>query len=171
MPQEPNGTPELRPLVGVFEVACQKCDKQRLRLPKDVELSVEFRYTCKDCCRDQPVPDASGSDTEKREKGKETSRRWRAKHKEEAAEYQRAKRAGDTYANNRKALMSDAAWEARLKELGYMCSTPGCGRSLSFKTAIRSAEGPTYVPVCASCLGSKAAETRWTKKKKSKGSE
>lgn len=84
----------------------------------------------------------------------------------EAAEYKRRQRAGDSYVDSRKELMSDEAWEAKLKEFGYACSTPGCGRGLSLKTAIRSAEGPTYVPICKTCRGKKAAGERWRKEKR-----
>ena len=109
-------------------------------------------------------------DQRRSEKGKETSRRWRNNHKEEAAEYKRRRYAGDRYVESRKELMSDAAWEAKLKELGYKCSTPGCGQTLTLKTAIRSADGPTYVPVCRSCLTKKAAQERWSKEKSWKSS-
>ncbi len=103
-------------------------------------------------------------DQHRSEAGKETSRRWRNNHKEEAAEYKRAKRAGVSYVESRKELMSDAAWEANLKEFDYACSD--CRQPLTLRTANRSAEGPTYVPVCDSCLGKKAAEVRWKKEKK-----
>jgi hypothetical protein len=106
-----------------------------------------------------------GYDQHRSEKGKETSRRWRNNHKEEAAEYKRAKRAGVSYVESRKQLMSNAAWEAKLKEFGYVCSTPHCEQPLTVKTAIRWAEGPTYVPVCRSCQGKKAAQERWRKEK------
>lgn len=104
------------------------------------------------------------------EKGKEASKRWRKDHREKAAEDKRAKRAGVSYVESRKELMSDARWEAELKEFGYACSAPGCGRPLTLRTAIRWPEGPTYVPVCRSCRGKKAADERWRKEKSWKSS-
>lgn len=102
----------------------------------------------------------------RREKVKETACEWRKNNPERAAENKRRNRQGISYVDSREELMSDAAWEGKLKEYGYACSTPDCRRSLSLKRAIRSAEGPTYVPVCASCRGRKAAATRWEKRKK-----
>lgn len=166
MPQEPNFTPEVCQFVGVFEVACQECDKQRFCLPQGARLSAAFRYTCKDCCGTQSVVDTPTSEIENQEKGKETSRRWRANHKAEAAESTRRRHAGVSYVESRRELMSDAAWDAKLKEFAYVCSTPGCGRPVTLKTAFRSADGPTYRPICAGCLGKKAAKERWEKEKR-----
>jgi len=106
-----------------------------------------------------------GYDQHRSEKGKETSRRWRNNHKEEAAEYKRRYCAGVSYVESRKELMSAAKWEDKLTEFGYVCSSPDCGQPLTVKTAIRWAEGPTYVPVCRSCRGKKAAQERWRKEK------
>jgi len=104
------------------------------------------------------------------EKGKEVSARWRKNNREKAAEYKRAKRAADSYVESRKELVSDAAWEAKLKEFGYACQTPGCGQRLTLRTAIRWPSGPTYIPVCSRCRGKKAAEERWRKEKSWKSS-
>jgi hypothetical protein len=112
----------------------------------------------------------SPGEQDRSETGKETSRRWRNNHKEEAAEYKRRYRAGVSYVERRKDLMSDADWEAKLKEFGYKCSTPDCGQTLTLRTAIRWPEGPTYVPVCHRCRGKKAADERWTKEKSWKSS-
>jgi len=104
-------------------------------------------------------------DQYRREKVKEASKRWRKDHREEAAEYQRAERAGDSYVESRKELMSDAAWDVKLKEFDYRCSTPDCGQPLTLKTAIRWPAGPTYAPVCRRCRAKKAADERWAKEK------
>lgn len=134
---------------------------------KGATLSPNFRYTCAECSPDQSAVDAQRSEKKKQcqEKSREASARWRKTHKEGAAEYKRRYRQGISYVESRKGLMSDAAWEDKLKEFGCACSTPGCGRPLSLKTAIRSAEGTTYVPVCARCRGRKAAKERWEKEK------
>jgi len=141
-------------------------------LLKGVKLSPNFRYVCKKCSGDPPVMavadaamavvDAQRSVIEHRKKV-ETSAQWRTNHKEEAAEYKRRKHAGDSYVESRKELMSDAAWEAKLKEFGYACSTSDCGQPLTLKTAIRWPDGPVYVPICKRCRGRKGAEQRWGK--------
>ena len=104
-------------------------------------------------------------DPNRREQVRQTAREWRKNNPERAAENKRRNRQGISYRESRKELMSDAAWEDKLKEFGYACSTPGCRRPLNLKTAIRAAEGPTYVPVCRSCQARRAAMERWMKEK------
>jgi hypothetical protein len=132
-------------------------------LPKGGKLSPNFCYTCEECSAlvqaVQAIVDALVSGIHC-QKSKETSKQWRKTHKEEANEYKRRKRAGDSYVESRKELMSEAAWEAKVEEAGNICSI--CGKPLTRKSAIRSADGPTYVPMCRSCLCRKAANERWT---------
>ena len=143
--RETQATPPER----VFEVQCRGCRKAfevLLRLPKGVKLSADFPFTCKGCSGsgDQSIVDSPISEFEKQLEGKspaETAAEWRKNNSEWAAEYKRAKRAGDSYVESRKELMSDVKWEAKLKEFGYVCSTPDCGQPLTLRTAIRWQRG------------------------------
>jgi hypothetical protein len=95
----------------------------------------------------------------RREKVKQAAARWRKNNQQRAAENKWRNRQGDSYV-----LMSAEAWEAKLREFAYVCSAPGCERSLTLKTAIRWQQGATCVPICRRCLGKKAADKRWKKR-------
>jgi transposase-like protein len=110
----------------------------------------------------------------RRKKVQETARDWRKNNKEWQAEYKRLYRLGHRSRARRgqrskdtrkeRATDSNAAWTAKLEQFGFACSS--CGGTLTIKTAIRWREGATHLPVCASCLGKKAAEARWNKAKR-----
>lgn len=127
-------------------------------LHKGETLSPNLRYICGKCTPDQSAVDAQRSEKEKqrREESKEASRRWREEHKEEASEYKRRYQEGDGYVP-----MSEAEWNAKLEQSCFVCSTPGCGRTLTLETAIRSRQGENRVPICRPCLSRKAANEKW----------